>query len=387
MGEQRAPKLKINIHPVVGRHATWLELFYDLVYVAVLAQLTHMFIEDFTFDGLMRLVFLLVVVLWAWAGHTMYSNRFDMDDSVHRILTFLQMFLALLLAVFITHAFDETANAFAMTYFGIRFLYVLSYLRIISYHKNLAKPLMPVILGFGFECLLWIISIYVPTPFKFLVWAEAIIISLYVPRLGIKGFEKAPVHPEHLPERLGLFVIVVLGESIVAVVTGISHIQWHVVELVTAVSGFVLAVSIWWLYFEFLERFIVGEKMRTGHMYLYGHIPLYIGLTLLAVGIGQIILSEPWVPQQEIRSTICVGLLLFLAPLAYWRSTRIPFHEMFKVMLPDFIMLVGIVVIFFCNEFWTPSVFSAVCATIFLIYVVQKHNCCYSKERLKRKRM
>ena len=256
-----------------------------------------------------------------------------------------------------------------------------------SYHKKLVQPLMPIVIGFSLECMLWVASVFVPAPFKFLIWAEAIIISLYVPRFAVKGFEMAPIHPEHLPERLGLFVIVVLGEAIVAVVTGISHIEWHASELITAISGFALAVGIWWLYFEFLERFIVGEINTTGHMYLYGHIPLYIGVTLLAVGIGQIILSEPGVSQQEIRSTICAGLLLFLGPLTYWRAIRVDRKRFFQVMLPDFIMLFGIVAVFFCNGFWSPAVFSAVCATIFVIYVVQKHNCCYSKQRLKAKRM
>ena len=110
------------------RHATWLELFYDLVYVVVIAKLAHLITHPH--DGHITLhqyaVFatLFVPVWWAWTGHMMFQNRFDPDDTPQKILTLLQMLAACFMAVFITGVFAESANAFALSYVAIRTLLI-----------------------------------------------------------------------------------------------------------------------------------------------------------------------------------------------------------------------------------------------------------------------
>ena len=103
-----------------SRHATWLELFYDLVYVIVIARLVHHITAGdhgaVTLHDYFVYVLLFVPVWWAWTGHTLFENRFGTNDSIDRFLTLLQMFFAVLLAVFIVKADGDNSKAFAFVY-------------------------------------------------------------------------------------------------------------------------------------------------------------------------------------------------------------------------------------------------------------------------------
>src|SRR3712207_4599725 len=98
------------------RHATWLELFYDLIFVIAINQLTTFFSKDLTLLSLWQFVLLFIPIWWAWTGHTMYANRFEIDDQTHRILTIAQVLGTLFIAVFIQEALQEESYLFACAY-------------------------------------------------------------------------------------------------------------------------------------------------------------------------------------------------------------------------------------------------------------------------------
>lgn len=278
------------------RHATWLELFYDLVFVVAVSQLAHELSDHVSVVGFLRFATLFVPLWWVWIGTTFYANRFDSDDVVRRVLMALQMLVVAAMAVNIHHGLGATSGNFALAYTMSRFLLVLEYLWA-GWHIPRARGLTQhYAIGFGLGALLWLISVFVPLPFRFALWAAGLAIDFSTPTTAKALIQKLPPHPEHLPERFGLFTIIVLGEAIIAVVKGLTEIQWGLPSLLCAIAGFTIAFSLWWLYFEnvstsFLDHAQASGRLQLLQLWLYIHLPLVIGLAATGVGVEKGILA------------------------------------------------------------------------------------------------
>lgn len=307
------------------RHATWLELFYDLVYVVVIAKLAHFITHPH--DGHITLhqyaVFatLFVPVWWAWTGHMMFQNRFDPDDTPQKILTLLQMLAACFMAVFITGAFGESANAFALSYVAIRALLIMMYWRVHRLggeHTNVTRLFVT---GFSCGVLLWLVSVFAPTPWKFWLWGAGLLVDMITPWLGRERLAKVSVHAAHLPERLGLLTIIVLGESVVSIIGGIEGSGITGATVIAMAFGFLLLGAIWWLYFHSLETSLMNAEYTNGQLAIYGHLPVYLGLVTIAAGVRLAITGE--VSSVETAALLCGGMLLFLLPLQFIHWSRL----------------------------------------------------------------
>jgi low temperature requirement protein LtrA len=107
---------------------------------------------------------------------------------------------------------------------------------------------------------------------------------------GPRVIPRAPIHASHIPERFGLFTLIVFGETILAVVIGTGETHWALGSVVTAAAGFVAVAALWWVYFDYLDTSILQQSVRAGQLYVYGHLPLLAGLT--AVGAGTALAIE-----------------------------------------------------------------------------------------------
>jgi low temperature requirement protein LtrA len=274
------------------RRATWLELFFDLVFVVSIAELGTRLSDDVTLAGLLEFVALFVPVWWAWAGFTFYANRFDTDDLVYRLLVLTAMFGVAAMAANVHHAFEGGSTAFALSYVFVRVVLLGLYARAIRYVEA-ARPFASVFFGaFGVSAALWLISLAFPEPARYWLWALALAIELPAPLLGWRWVPAAPVDPRHLPERFGLMTIIVLGESVVAVVVGVAGVSWELESGAAAVAGFLAAVSIWWIYFEFLDVMpIFGRGLARGLVFTYMHFFVWAGIAALGVGVKLAIFS------------------------------------------------------------------------------------------------
>ena len=305
------------------RHATWLELFYDLVFVVAISQLAHKISADLTIKGFLGFIALFVPVWWTWIGTTFYANRFDNDGVIHRIFMALQMLVVTALAVHIHHGLTESAVGFALAYAASRLLLVLEYLWTgwqLPSTRGLTKRYAA---GFSLGVLFWLISVAVPPPWRFVLWAIGLVIDIATPLSASALAQLFPPHPEHLPERFGLFTIIVLGEAIIGVVNGVSQINWSITSTLCAIAGFLTAFSLWWIYFEnvsgsVLEAAPTTRKSQTLQLWLYLHLPLVIGLAALGVGVEKGILAAgngAIMPTAE-RWLLCGSVALCYAALS-----------------------------------------------------------------------
>jgi low temperature requirement protein LtrA len=157
------------------RRATWMELFFDLIFVAAVAEVGKPLAADFTPAGLLRYSFLFVLIWWAWTGYTLYSTRFDSDDLVQRSLILVQSFIAAVMAANAKDALDSRSSAgFGAAYAGMRFVLVLQYLR--SFRIPETRPMAArFATGFGIAACLWMVAALTEPPLRYCLWGAALL--------------------------------------------------------------------------------------------------------------------------------------------------------------------------------------------------------------------
>lgn len=284
------PRLRINETAEELRHATWLELFYDLVFVVAVAQLAHQLSDDLSVAGFLTYAALYVPVWWAWTGQTFYANRFDTDDTLHRLTSLLQVSAVAVLAASTAEATGDRSAVFALAYAAVRFVLIIEYLRARKWVPE-ARPLIDRYLtGFGLAATLWALSPLLDEPARYVVWTVAMLIDLGTPLLSRKQQGKLPPQSQHLPERFGLFVVIVLGEAFSGLVAGLTGGDLTVGTLSIAAAGITIAVGVWWIYFADVAESVALRTRVAGQVWVYGHLLLFICVTAIGVGIDHAIL-------------------------------------------------------------------------------------------------
>jgi len=282
-----------------GRKVTWLELFFDLAFVAAVAQVGAPLAAGYDFAGLFRYAFLFLLIWWAWNGHSTFSTRFDTDDVIQRVLTLIQIFVVAVMAVNAKDALDSRSSAgFAAAYAVLRFVLVAQYLRArrIVQSRRLTTAYAT---GFGAAAVCWLISAVVPAPVRFWIWAVALVIDVGTPIATAHLAVHVPPDAAHLPERYGLFTIILLGESLVAVMRGMeSQEGWSPSAALSAFLGMSLAFLVWWWYFDGAggagERVVQSKQQaRTFMIWSFAHLPLYLGIAVASVGVEHIVKIAP----------------------------------------------------------------------------------------------
>ena len=204
------------------------------MFVVAVAQLAHELSDDVSWRGFLEYAGLFAPLWWTWIGTTFYANRFDSDDPIRRVMMGLQMLAIAFLAVNIHHAWDDSSTGFALGYIVSRALLIVEYLRAAKYVPEARSLIYPMNFGFGLGVTCWIISLWMPAPWKFVLWGLGLLIDFAAPFMVANQQRQLPPHAEHLPERFGLFTIIVLGEAVIAVVNGVSDMSWGVNSAATA---------------------------------------------------------------------------------------------------------------------------------------------------------
>ncbi len=302
----KPPRLRTDTAEERERHATWLELFYDLVFVAAISQLAGNLTSDYSLRGLLHFTILLVPVWWAWVGQTFYLTRFDSDDLVHRLLTMAQIVAVASLIVHVPQALGKSSIGFALSYAAVRLILVAEYYRAGRHIPAVLPIVNRYLAGFGSAAALWVVSTFVPTPQRFILWYVAIVIDFIAPLTAGQLHARFPPHLMHLPERFGLFTIIVIGEAVVSVVMGVGADRLTFATGSACVMGLVIAFTLWWGYFEGVRgagtrQLTSKNHVRAYQQWLYSHLPLTLGIVAMAVGVKRVIVLAPFamIPIQE----------------------------------------------------------------------------------------
>jgi low temperature requirement protein LtrA len=281
-----APRLRITEDGYEDRHATWFELFFDLVFVAAVGELAAGLARNPTGATFARFASLFVVVVWAWILYTLYTNRFDTDDLIFRLAKSGAMLAIAAVAVEIHELVGGRGGAvgFALGYVVLRTLLLGLYVRARRQLTGPARRLTEIyVLGYGAITSVWLLSIWVPSPARYGLWAAAMVLDLAIPPRAWAKLGAHSVAVSHLTERFGTFFIIVLGQSVVAVVAALAGFRFTVASVIVAGICFVVALCIWWIYFDLADTSVVGRGV-LGLVYVYGHFSLLAGITAFGVG-------------------------------------------------------------------------------------------------------
>jgi low temperature requirement protein LtrA len=307
-------------------------LFFDLVLVVAIAQLAHLFAHHP--DGHSALVAggLFVAVFLAWQGFIAYADRFDTDDLPFRIATFAQMLALLALAVQVRDVATGRHAGFAIAFAVLRAILVALYARA-YHHAPVARPLIRRYASvYAISVVLWFVSALLPAGWSLVLWPAAVLLDLSMPPLSTRLHRAIPTDPAHLPERFGLFTLIVLGELVVTVSIGTVDAAWSPGVVAVAMTGFGIAACLWWVYFERLAGQELPRSAVPVVTFAYAHLPLLAALMYIASGVSLLVRSNGGAAASAGAWALCAGVATFLAALniAHAQLVAAPVRQVFR---------------------------------------------------------
>jgi low temperature requirement protein LtrA len=299
-----------------NRHASWLELFFDLCFVAAVAALAGGLHDAHSGAGLARFALLFIPIWWAWMSFTWYGTAFDTDDVAYRLTLLAAMLVVVVLAAN-TDVTGGRSAAFALAYTGLLALLVGLWLRAWR-HDTVTRPLsIRYAAGNALGGGVWLASLLLEPPGRYVAWTIAMVVLMTTPVLAVRALEIPAFDPEHIPERYGLFTIIVLGESVVAVGAGASEV--HGAAPLVGVFGFGIAAALWWLYFDFVRSSSLSrERLVAAFVWGYGHLLVFAGIAAASIGVEFAIEAAAEGEHLDLvgRSALAGGIVAFLAAVS-----------------------------------------------------------------------
>jgi len=365
----RPPRLR-TLEDGEERHASWLELFFDVVFVVAIAQLAGGLVDDHSLAGFAVFAGLFLPVFIAWQGFTFYSDRFDTDDLVFRIAMFAAMLAVAALAVQVPDVAGGDSIGFVVAYVVLRSLMIGLYLR--SYrHVPAARPLVArYAAGYSLGVAIWLASLLVDAPERYVLWGVALAWEYSLPLLFRRFHAAIPVHAGHVPERFGLFTIIVLGETIVAVALGTDGSEWAVESAVAGALGFVAAAALWWIYFGTGAGMEMHRTTRAILTFTHAHIPVLAALTAVSAGVALAIEQAPHTHLDAgSRWALCGGAAAYLGFLTIAQRALVRGVSRRKIVA-RVVMIAVLVLLAAAGADLRPAIFVAAMATVLLALVV-----------------
>jgi low temperature requirement protein LtrA len=307
---------------------TYAELFFDLVFVFAVTQISHTLLGRFTPLGAVQTTLLFLAVWWVWVYTSWVTNWLNPERTPVRILLFLLMLGGLVLSTSIPKAFESRGLWFAAAYAAMQVGRTLFLLASIprtqpSIHRNAIR----ILVWLSTSAIFWIAGGLAEGYSRLLLWAVALGIEylspaarFWVPKLGASSIEDWTVEGGHMAERCAGFIIIALGESIVVTGATFADLSWTAETVTAFVSAFIGALAMWWIYFhkgaeagseQISNSSEPGRLARLAYTYL--HMPIVAGIILSAVA-NELVLTHP-ADHSDLKTVISSigGPLLFLS--------------------------------------------------------------------------
>ena len=356
-----------------------LELFFDLVFVFALTQVTSLLADDPTWGGALRGMLVLAALWWAWAAYAWLTSAMDVDEGGVRLAMLASVGAMFGVALAVPGAFGDDAVLFGVAYLLVRLLHLVLSAIVARDDPDRRGAILRFAPTAIFGALLLVLAGFLEGDERIAVWVVALAIDYLGPTvIGVgRGWRVAP---EHFAERHGLIVLIALGESIIAIGVG-AGFELGTGVIVGAALGIVVVSALWWLYFDvaaiFARRRLMDAKglelhRLALHSYSYLHLPMIAGIVLFALGLkatlGHVDEALDTVP----AVALCGGAALYLlGHIAFlFRTTGRVFR---RRTVGAIVLLVLIPVAFAIPALAALALVSAVCSLI-VVYEVLRYR-------------
>ena len=308
------------------RKTSYIELFFDLVFVFAFTQVTALILEDTSAEGFLRAALVLAMVWWAWSAYAWMTNAIDIENVVTRLIIFTAMAAGFFMALAVPDAFQDEAAWFAVAYFVVRILNTALYTWGARSDPVLLRATLRLAPWFLIAALVALAGGFADPDYRAWIWLASLVIDV-VGTLRVARVEWR-ISPSHFAERFALIVIIALGESIVAIGIGTSELERDSTYAVSVVVAFAGVAALWWAYFDFTavaaeralrraSRAARGPLARD--VFTYFHYPVVLGIIFYAVAAKKT-LEHPLDPLSEAgRWALGLGVAIYLSSFALMR--------------------------------------------------------------------
>ena len=314
------------------KRVTSLELFFDLVFVFAITQVTGFVAADPTWTRLIEGLAILAALWFAWTGYAWLGNTADAEEGEIRLVLLAAMAAMLIASLAVPHAFGSDGLIFGIAYFLVRLFHIGTYTLVARREHDtdltvavgrLASTILPA------AALLVLAGALDGTP-RAICWVAALAVDYGgVVARGIEGWR---ITPGHFAERHGLIIIIALGESIVSLGVGAKGLSLGVGSITAAVLGLAVASALWWAYFDVVA--LVGERrlreasehdraLMARDSYSYLHLPMIAGIIVFAVGVKRTLLDLHSHLTIVPATALCGGVALYLVALSAFKLRNI----------------------------------------------------------------
>ncbi|MBR1163906.1 low temperature requirement protein A [Bradyrhizobium elkanii] len=353
------------------------ELFFDLVFVFAVTQLSHTLLHHFTPLGAVQVTLLFLAVWWVWVFTTWVTNWLNPELTPVRLLLFVLMLGGLLLSTSIPTAFEGRGLWFAATYTAMQVGRTAFWLLATPRRRTAVRHnAIRILTWLSCSAVLWILGGFAEHEMRMWLWIAALTIEyiapaarFWTPRLGFSSIEAWSVEGGHMAERCSLFVIIALGEAIVVDGATFAELTWTPENMAAFASALVGSIAMWWIYFHKGAEAgsdMISKSEESGRVariaYTYLHMPIVGGIILTAVA-DELVLKHPS-GHSDLKTIVSSigGPMLFLVGTI-----------LFKYVIRNFLQLshgVGIVALaitaYFAREM-SPLVLSIVTTAIMIV--------------------
>jgi low temperature requirement protein LtrA len=311
------------VEPEIDRDAehqvTPLELFFDLVFVFAVTQVTSLLADDPTWGGVLRGMLVLAALWWAWGVYAWLTSTTDVDEGGVRLTMLAAMSAMLVVALAVPGAFGDDALLFGVAYFVVRLLHLVLSMIVAFDDPDRFDAILRFAPTAMIGASLLVVAAFLEGDGRIALWIVALAIDYLGPVVvGVgRGWR---VLPEHFAERHGLIILIALGESIIAIGVG-AGFQLSAGVIAAAVLGIVVLSALWWLYFDVAAIFVRGRLAQaTGldrhrlalYAYSYLHLPLVAGIVLFALGLEKTLAHVGETLDTVPAVALCGGAALYL---------------------------------------------------------------------------
>lgn len=355
----------------IHRKVSWLELFFDLFFVVAVASVSHNLAKDISLNGVINFVLSFIPIWWVWIGATYYNERFETYGIENRIFTFLLMIPIAGLAIFSENFFSYNFEKYAISYLLARLIIIFLWARAGYHNLGFRKTSYYYIIGFLLGLIFLITSIFLKDEFRFIMFGIALFVEMYTPILTTKLMKSLPNFTRSkLPERFGLFIIIVLGEMIVGTITGLKEAGYYnIKELISGILCIAIGFGFWWIYFDFVGRRVFKKNIYSVLFWSYLHLPLVLGITCLGAGLSSTIehKDEILIHNHQLISlgAAFVFLILGLLEFTLEKTKNEPTHPLISPLIKIISAMILTLNGFLINENLSVN------SLLFIVFIVQ----------------
>jgi low temperature requirement protein LtrA len=315
---------------------TYAELFFDLVFVFAITQISHTLLGRFTPLGAIQVTLLFLGVWWAWVFTTWITNWLNPELTPVRILLFFLMLGGLVLSISIPQAFEGRGLWFASAYAAMQVGRTLFLLASVAPERvEVRWNAIRILAWLSAAAVFWILGGFAHGKMRLYLWGAALaieyvspLVRFWIPKYGASSIQDWYVEGGHIAERCAGFIIIALGEAIVVNGATFADLHWTAATVGAFASAFLASIAMWWIYFHRGAEAgseLISKSSESGRLarsaYTYLHMPIVAGIVLSAVA-DQLVLTHP-TGHSDIRTVVSAigGPLLFLVGTILFKHT------------------------------------------------------------------